>query len=45
MWKIVYKDDCVIEFLLVSLKMAHMVKIPFIVFRLARLTSSGQAIH
>ena len=33
------------SFHLGPLKMVHMVKIPFIFFRLARLISSGQASH
>ena len=41
----VYKDDCEIELLLARPKMAQMVKMPFIVFHLARLIFTGQSSH
>ena len=44
MWKIVYKGDCKIE-VHARPKMAHMVKIPFKVFRPVRLIFTGQDSH
>ena len=41
----VYKDDCEIEVLARSSKMAQLVKIPFIAFPLARLIFTGQTKH
>ena len=41
----IYKDDCESNFLLAHPKMAQLVKIPFIVFHLARLMFTGQSSH
>ena len=45
MSNLVYKHDCEIEFLPARQKMAQVVKMPSIVFPLARLIFTGQGSH